>query len=48
MGSPTPPEVSLQIEVRQLRDRITELEKQLQAAQEERRRILQAGKHAPR
>ena len=38
MGSPTPPEVSLQIEVKQLRDRIAELEKQLQAAQEEHRR----------
>ena len=40
MGSPTPPEVSLQIEVNQLRGRIAALEKQLQAAQEERGRML--------
>jgi two-component system, cell cycle sensor histidine kinase and response regulator CckA len=40
MGSPTPPEVSLRIEIKQLRDRIAELEQQLQAAQEEHRRML--------
>ncbi len=42
MGIPTPAELALQAEVRQLRERVTALEKDRQAAQEEHQRMVAA------